>query len=122
MSFDVTFKDGRRTVTPRPVIGEPLALDPERKRPVRQLTFAATPTGPVTVALIGPTELALLSVTEKKALVGGTTRVESRQLLPYPRTGRSRRCGWTGAARTSSSGHPRAGSSTLTFATGRARR
>jgi len=87
MSFDVTFKDGRRTVTPRPVIGEPLALDPERKRPVRQLTFAATPTGPVTVALIGPTELALLSVTEKKALVGGTTRVESLQSLPVSTDG-----------------------------------
>ena len=87
MSFDVTFKDGRRTVTPRPVIGEPLALDPERKRPVRQLTFAATPTGPVTVALIGPTELALLSVTEKKALVGGTTKVASLQSLPVSTDG-----------------------------------
>ena len=87
MNFDVTFQDGRRTVTPRPVIGEPLALDPERKRPLRQLTFAATPTGPVTVAQVGPTELVVLSVTEKKALIGGSTKVESLQSLPVSTDG-----------------------------------
>ena len=81
MNFDVSFKEGRRIVTPRPVLGDALALDPERKRPVLHLTFASTATGPVTVAQLGPTELVVLSVTEKKALVGGTTRTESLQPL-----------------------------------------
>src|SRR4030095_9035772 len=49
--------------------------------PVLHLTFAPTATGPVTVAQLGPTELVVLSVTEKKALVGGTTRTESLQPL-----------------------------------------
>src|SRR4030095_15606396 len=82
VNFDVTFKDGRRTVTPRPVIGEPLILDPQRKRPLRQISFAVTPTGPVTVAQVGPTELVVLSVIEKKALIGGTTKAET--VLPLP--------------------------------------
>jgi phosphate transport system permease protein len=81
VQFDVAFKDGGRTVTPKAVIGEPLAMDPERKRPLRRIAFAATPTGPLTVAQVGPTELAVLAVTEKKALVGGTTRAESLQPL-----------------------------------------
>jgi phosphate transport system permease protein len=81
MNFDVSFREGRRIVTPRPVLGDALALDPERKRPVLHLTFAPTATGPVTVAQLGPTELVVLSVTEKKALVGGTTRTESLQPL-----------------------------------------
>ena len=80
VQFDVAFKDVGRTVTPKATVGEPLAMDPERKRPLRRIAFAATPTGPLTVAQVGPTELAVLSVTEKKALVGGTTRTES--LLP----------------------------------------
>ena len=81
VQFDVAFKDGGRTVTPKATVGEPLAMDPERKRPLRRIAFAATPTGPLTVAQVGPTELAVLSVTEKKALVGGTTRTESLQPL-----------------------------------------
>ena len=87
VNFDVTFKDGRRTVTPRPVIGEPLILDPDRKRPLRQISFAVTPTGPVTVAQVGPTELVVLSVIEKKALIGGTTKVETRLPLPVSTDG-----------------------------------
>jgi phosphate transport system permease protein len=82
MKFDVAFKDGVRAVTARPTFGEPLTLDPERKRPIRRLAFAATGTGPVAVAQVGPTELALLSVVEKKALIGGTRKEESLQALP----------------------------------------
>ncbi|HET6368952.1 MAG TPA: ABC transporter permease subunit [Pseudomonadales bacterium] len=87
VNFDVTFKDGRRSVTSRPVLAEPLILDPERKRALRRLSFASTPTGPVTVAQVGPTELVVLSVTERKALVGGTTKVESLQPLPVSTDG-----------------------------------
>ena len=87
VNFDVTFKDGRRSVTSRPILAEPLALDPERKRALRRLSFASTPTGPVTVAQVGPTELVVLSLTERKALVGGTTKVESLQPLPVSTDG-----------------------------------
>ena len=81
VQFDVAFKSGGRTVTPKATVGEPLAMDPERKRPLRRIAFAAPPSGPLTVVQVGPTELAVLSVTEKKALVGGTTRTESLQSL-----------------------------------------
>ena len=81
VQFEVTFKDGVRVVTAKPSVGEPLAIDPERKRPLRRIAFALTPTGPMTVAQLGPTELAVLSVVEKKALVGGAARVESLQTV-----------------------------------------
>ncbi|HKZ06055.1 MAG TPA: ABC transporter permease subunit, partial [Methylomirabilota bacterium] len=87
VQFEIAFKEGGRTVTPKVLIGEALALDPERRRPLRRIAFAATPTGPLTVAQVGPTELAVLAVTEKKALVGGTTRVETLQSLMAPTEG-----------------------------------
>jgi len=85
--FDVAFKDGKRVVTPRPVFGEPVVLDPERQRSVRRLTYAPTGGGPLTVAQIGPTELVVQSVIERKALIGGTTRTESLQTLPVSTDG-----------------------------------
>jgi phosphate transport system permease protein len=81
VTFAVDFKDGRRTVTPSAVVGSPVVVDPERPTPVRALSVATPATGPLTVAQIGPRELVVLAVTEKKALIGGTTRQESRQVL-----------------------------------------
>ena len=77
LKFDVTFKDGKRTVTAAPVFGEPAALDAKNRRPVRRLAAGGADAGGVTVAQVGPAELVILSVVEKKALIGGTRREES---------------------------------------------
>ncbi len=79
--FDVTFKDGKRTVTAAPAFGEPAVLDPQKRRAVRRLAAGGADAGGVTVALVGPTELIVQSVVEKKALIGGTRREESLQSL-----------------------------------------
>jgi phosphate transport system permease protein len=78
MKFEVAFRDGRRTVTAAPAFAEATALDPEKKRAVRRLTSGAAD-GAVTVAQVGPTDLVIQSVTERKALIGGTRREESLQ-------------------------------------------
>jgi phosphate transport system permease protein len=79
MKFDVTFKDGKRTVTAAPVFGAATELDPDKKRPVQRLASGGSNAGGVTVAQVGPTELVIQSVIEGKALIGGTRREESRQ-------------------------------------------
>ena len=77
MKFDVTFADSRRTVTAAPAFGEPAALDPQKRRPVLRLASGGVDAGGVTVAQVGPTDLVVQSVVEKKALIGGTRREES---------------------------------------------
>ncbi len=81
MGFEAAFPGGERTVTARPVFGEPSALDPERKRPIRTLTSAVPGSGPISIAQVGPTELVVQTTVEKKALIGPSTREESRQTL-----------------------------------------
>ena len=82
VTFDVTFKDGRRTVTPRLEFGEPTVLDPESKRGILRLTSASTGGGPLTIAQVGPTDLLVRTVVEKKALIGPSRKEES--ILPLP--------------------------------------
>ncbi len=82
VTFDVTFEDGRRTVTPRLEFGEPAVLDPELKRAVLRLTGASTGGGPLTIAQVGPTDLLVQTVVEKKALIGPSRKEES--ILPLP--------------------------------------
>ena len=79
MRFEVVFKDGKRTVTPQPVFGAPSALDPANPRPIMRLASASPESGPLTVAQIGPAELVVQTVVQKKALVGPGTREESLQ-------------------------------------------
>jgi len=81
VTYDVAFGGGTRTVSVKATFVAPSAVDPEQKRPVRRLTAAAPPSGPLTVAQVGPRELVVQSVVEKKALVGGTRREESMQRL-----------------------------------------
>ena len=82
VKFDVPFKDGKRSVTVQPAFGPPALLDPDRKRPIQDVAGAAPSSGPVTVAKVGPAELVLQSVVEKKALIGGSRREESLTALP----------------------------------------
>jgi phosphate transport system permease protein len=84
MTFDVAFREGTRAVTPAPAFGAASALDPVKKRAVRGVAFASTDGGPMTVAQVGPAELLVLTVVEKKALIGPSRREESVQALAAP--------------------------------------
>jgi len=84
MKLDIGFDGGRRTVTVTPTFAPAITLDPERTRPVLRLTAAATDAGPITVAQIGPRTLIVHTVSETKALIGGTRREESTQTLEVP--------------------------------------
>ncbi len=81
MKFDVTFSDGRRSVRPQPEFREAAALDPERKRPIQRSAFASAAGGPVTIAQVGPRELLIEMVVEKKALIGESRKARSVQSL-----------------------------------------
>ena len=84
IKFDVTFRDGRRTVTPQSEFGAPVNLDPGRNRAIARLTGAVTGRGPVTIAQVGRTTLSIHSVVEKKSLIGPTGRQESSASLEVP--------------------------------------
>ena len=84
MGFDVTFAGAARTVTPKPSFEEPAALDADGKRPILRLAHAAAKDGPVTVAQVGPTDLILRTVIEKKALIGASRKEESLRALQAP--------------------------------------
>jgi phosphate transport system permease protein len=80
VKFDVTFAAGERSVTPRPVFGEASIVDPGR-RAIRALASGLPGSGPISIGQVGPAELVVLATTERKALIGPSTREESRQTL-----------------------------------------
>jgi len=84
MKLDIAFSGNTRTVTPQPVFGALALLDPSGRRPVRNVAFAAPESGPVTVAQVGPMELVVQTVVERKALIGPSTKQESLRSLVVP--------------------------------------
>jgi phosphate transport system permease protein len=87
MKYEVAFKNGVRGVKADPTFGAPLVLDPERRRAIRDVAGATPGSGPVTVAQVGPTDLVVQSVVEKKALIGDARREESLAPLPVKAEG-----------------------------------
>jgi phosphate transport system permease protein len=82
VKFAVEFKSGVRSVSPQPSFGRPTLLDQSTKRPVRRLTSATPKSGPITVAQLGPNDLVVHTVIEKKGLIGAGTREEAVRPLP----------------------------------------
>ena len=64
------------------MFGPPSVVDPSGKRPIVRAAYAAPKEGPLTVAQLGPRELVVQTVVEKKGLIGGGTREESLAPLP----------------------------------------
>jgi phosphate transport system permease protein len=87
VAFEVTYAESGRTVTPAIEFDAPVMMDAGGKAAVRQLAAADAGGGPVTVAQIGPTELAIQTVVERKALVGAGTTEASLQTLSVPVAG-----------------------------------
>ena len=86
--FQADFKDGRRVLTPQQEFGPAAALDPERTRAIMRLTGAATGAGPVVIGQVGPRDLVVQSVVEKKALIGAPgarNRCRPSRLTPRAR-------------------------------------
>ncbi|MDD5559314.1 ABC transporter permease subunit [Candidatus Methylomirabilis sp.] len=81
--FSVTFPEGKRRVEAELTAGDPIAVDPER-HPVARLAYASTPNGPVTAAVVGPKAIILVTIKEMKALIGPSTKEESRERLTLP--------------------------------------
>jgi phosphate transport system permease protein len=87
VKFQVEFKEATRVLTPQQEFGAPIALDPEGKRPLLRLTGAVTGSGPVVIGQVGPRDLVVQTVVEKKALMGASRREESRQSLTVEAVG-----------------------------------
>jgi phosphate transport system permease protein len=86
VKFNVTYPGGRRTIGPELIAGDPLKADGPG-RPIRALAHAETQGGPVTAAAVGPTDLVLVTIQERKALIGPPRKEESTQALRLPLDG-----------------------------------
>ena len=87
VKFEVAFPNGLRVVTPTLDFASPIVLDPGRRRPVLNVSAASNGSASLMVAQVGPAELVVRSVVEKKALVGGGRKEESTTALPIPLDG-----------------------------------
>jgi phosphate transport system permease protein len=83
VSFNVSYPEGRRRVEPRLLVKDPIVAD-SSGRPIQQLAFAFPDSGPITAAVVGPRDIVLISVRERRALLGPSTKEESRQSLSLP--------------------------------------
>jgi phosphate transport system permease protein len=81
VSFGVEFKEGQRVLEPRAAFGPWAVVDAEGGRAVLRLAGATTGDGPIVVAQLGPRDLVVQSVVEKKALIGAPRREESLRTL-----------------------------------------
>jgi phosphate transport system permease protein len=81
--FAVSFPEGRRRVDHDLLVGEPFAPGPDR-HPIRNLDYIAGPSGPIAAVAVGPKEFILVAVMETKALIGPSTKEQTRQRLSLP--------------------------------------
>jgi phosphate transport system permease protein len=79
--FDVTYPDGRRTVTPRIEFRAPLWVDPGDRRAIRRLVSVESDSGQIVVAQLSRAEVVVHRAIERRSLAGDVTREESRQAL-----------------------------------------
>jgi phosphate transport system permease protein len=86
VKFTIGDRDGRRTITPEPIVGDAFSIDPAG-RAILHVAYATPKAGPITAAAVGPTTLILVTVKETKPLIGPATKEESRQTLALPLEG-----------------------------------
>ncbi len=82
VKFSVSHAEGTRRIQPDLVSGAPLQLDGEG-RAIRRLVYVPAQGG-ITVGQVGARDLVLVTVKERKALIGPSTKEESRQRLSIP--------------------------------------
>ncbi|NJD69324.1 MAG: ABC transporter permease subunit [candidate division NC10 bacterium] len=81
--FTASFPDGQRQVDAEFLEGDPIRVDPDT-RPILRLAHVVAPTGPITAAAVGSKEVVLVTVTATNALIGPSTKEESRQRFSLP--------------------------------------
>jgi phosphate transport system permease protein len=86
VQFTISYPAGQRRVTPELIASPPILADAEGG-PIRRLAYAAPPGGPMTAAAVGPQELAIVTIKERKPLIGPVTQQEFRQRLSLPIAG-----------------------------------
>ncbi len=84
--FAVTFPEGRRKVTAEVIAQPPIVVD-SGGRPIQRLAYAVTSDGPVLAAAVGGRDLVLMTVKERKALVGPATQEVVKQRVTLPGQG-----------------------------------
>jgi phosphate transport system permease protein len=83
VQFRVSFPEGMRHLEPDTIIADPFVVDP-RGRPIAKLAYTLTDSGPIAAALVGPRDLAVVTIKERRALIGPSTQEESRVQLTLP--------------------------------------
>lgn len=83
VKFTMSFPGGFRKIEPSVIMAEPIQVDASG-RPIRRLAYATPEGGQVAAAAVGPTEVALVTVRERKALIGPSKKEESRTQLMLP--------------------------------------
>jgi phosphate transport system permease protein len=81
--FLITYPEGIRRVIPDLVVAEPIVVD-SNGHPMQMVAYTVAPDGPIAAAVIGPRDLALVTIKERKALIGPSTREEQRLTLALP--------------------------------------
>src|SRR5262245_45083919 len=74
--FTVAYPEGQRRVTPEFITSRPLLVDAEGG-PIRQLAYVTPPGGALLAVVIAPQEVMLITIKERKALIGPSTPQES---------------------------------------------
>ncbi len=86
VKFTETFSEGRRKVTAEAISQPPMEIE-SNGRPIRRLAYGVTGDGPMLAAAVGGRDLVLMSVKERKALVGPSTRESVKQRVTVPGQG-----------------------------------
>ncbi len=86
VKFSVSFPEGKRHVDVEWTANDPIVVD-ESRRPIARLAYLLSEAGPITAAAVGKQDLVLVTVKETKALIGPSTKEESRQRLTLPGEG-----------------------------------
>ena len=83
VTYEITFPGGTRQIVPGVVFGDPISVDLDG-RPIRMLSYVSSETGPLVAGVVGPKDLVLTMVEERRALIGPSTKEETRQRLSLP--------------------------------------
>jgi phosphate transport system permease protein len=86
VTFNISFPSGFRRVEPAVSMAEQIQVN-VGGRPIRSLAYTAPESGPIIAAAVDANELAIVTVRERKALIGPSRKEESRALLSLPLEG-----------------------------------
>jgi phosphate transport system permease protein len=81
--FAVSYPASGRVVTPDLLVGTPIQVANETEQ-IRTFAYVSAPDGPIAIAAVDSNRLVLVSIRERRALIGETRREETRRELTLP--------------------------------------